>query len=332
MISLTSRSAICHLLSAICLALFAICPSLAQVGISTEELPVQLTRPDASLKFRTLDASSGTPDDLSWRMMQDSRGFIWSGGFNGLVRYDGYDVKVYENDPDDETSIPADAVSAIVEAANGQIWIGTHDGDIPVARFDPKTERFRRFRTDSTDATTVTGGRAFAIFEDSRGDIWVGTAGDNDYEGGLNRFDPATETFPAIPTRSGRSQIVISESAVCIDSGGSGRKPVDRHVRKRTESIQPRHGRLRRVPGTTPDDDRSLSHNNGLDYAYRQQGRDQSWRRRRLWARCTREVLNEFEPATGTFKRFIHDPRNPTSHQAAQPSPPSTKIRQDRSG
>ncbi|HEX9659521.1 MAG TPA: hypothetical protein VGA18_04435, partial [Rhodothermales bacterium] len=67
----------------------------SQIGLSDEELPVQLTRPDASLKFRSLDVSTGAPDDLSSTLIQDSRGFIWSGSFSGLVRYDGFNVKVY---------------------------------------------------------------------------------------------------------------------------------------------------------------------------------------------------------------------------------------------
>ena len=105
----------------------------AQIGISTEELPVQLTRPDASLKFRGLDVSTGMPDDLAADMIQDSKGFIWTGGFSGIVRYDGYDMKLYAHDSEDETSIPEGAVVNIMESSDGYIWVGILE-DVGVAR------------------------------------------------------------------------------------------------------------------------------------------------------------------------------------------------------
>ena len=177
------------------LSLFPFALSLAQIGISTEELPVQLTRPDASLKFRSLDVSTGMPDDFAGAMIQDSRGFIWTATFSGIVRYDGYDMKVYGHDPENEWSIPDEIVVELLEDSDGYIWVGLI-GDGGLARFDPRTERFERFPTDSLDQASVTAGTAGAIFEDSRGDIWVGTSdGEDDTAGGLNRFDPATNTF-----------------------------------------------------------------------------------------------------------------------------------------
>ena len=177
------------------LFLFPFSISLAQIGLSNEELPVQLTRPDASLQFRSLDVSTGMPDDHVGAMIQDSKGFIWTGGFSGLVRYDGYDYRVYEHDPDDPTSMPdIGAIASIVETSDNKLWVGGWNSDGP-ARFDPKTERFERFEFDSTDVTTISSGGVRAILEDSRGNLWIGTAGNEEGEGGLNLFDPETNTF-----------------------------------------------------------------------------------------------------------------------------------------
>jgi len=32
-------------------------------------------------------------------ILQDRTGYIWFGGFDGLYRYDGYEIKVYQSDP-----------------------------------------------------------------------------------------------------------------------------------------------------------------------------------------------------------------------------------------
>jgi hypothetical protein len=49
-------------------------------------------------KFEHLTIQDGLPGTGAQFIMQDHFGYLWIGTSNGLVRYDGYDMKVYQPD------------------------------------------------------------------------------------------------------------------------------------------------------------------------------------------------------------------------------------------
>lgn len=79
------------------------------------------------------------------------------------------------------------AVVAILQDRHGFMWFGTSDG---LNRYDGY--RFTIYRHDPTDPQSLSNSTVTCLLEDRHGQLWVGTS-----EGGLNRFDPATETFQA---------------------------------------------------------------------------------------------------------------------------------------
>ncbi len=76
-------------------------------------------------------------------------------------------------------------VNAIFQDSRGFMWFGTKDG---LNRYDGYT--FKVYRHNPFDSTSISGNYIQTIIEDRTGCLWIGTIG-----GGLNRFDPATETF-----------------------------------------------------------------------------------------------------------------------------------------
>ncbi len=76
-------------------------------------------------------------------------------------------------------------VTAILQDKKGFMWFGTLDG---LNRFDGYS--FRVFKHDSTDPTSIADNAISSLFEDGSGTLWVGTDA-----GGLNRFEPESETF-----------------------------------------------------------------------------------------------------------------------------------------
>ncbi|MEZ4745518.1 MAG: two-component regulator propeller domain-containing protein [Calditrichia bacterium] len=84
-----------------------------------------------------------------------------------------------------EDGISHNLVYAMLQDRSGFLWFGTMYG---LVRYDGT--RYRVFRHDPTDPHSISYDDIIALFEDSRGKIWAGTWG-----GGLNRFDPITETF-----------------------------------------------------------------------------------------------------------------------------------------
>jgi signal transduction histidine kinase/ligand-binding sensor domain-containing protein len=117
-------------------------------------------------------------------MAQDKYGYMWfADQTNGvLVRYDGYRMKIFRNDPADSNSVGAKSFECITADASGNIWIGVPRG---ADKFDAATNRFIHYRYPE-------GGKdknVNVILVDHSGIVWIGTWG------GLDRLDPATGKF-----------------------------------------------------------------------------------------------------------------------------------------
>ncbi|MFO7614975.1 MAG: two-component regulator propeller domain-containing protein [Bacteroidales bacterium] len=144
---------------------------------------------DTDYRFRHLTTEDGLPSNWVFQITQDSRGFIWICSRAGLCRYDGYNIKVYQYDPNDSTSISNDYVKCnLIEDHEGFLWVGTREG---LNRFDPKTEKFTRYYHDPSDSNTISSNIINYIYQDRKGTIWIGTS----YPGGLNKYIPETNRF-----------------------------------------------------------------------------------------------------------------------------------------
>jgi|GEM_PF-2731867 len=77
------------------------------------------------------------------------------------------------------------SITAICQDNFGFIWIGTSDG---LNKFDGN--KFTVYRNTSGDSTSLSDNYILSLCEDKDGYLWIGTD-----KGGLNRFDPKTETF-----------------------------------------------------------------------------------------------------------------------------------------
>ena len=140
--------------------------------------------------FTHLTTDDDLPSNQIEVILQDHRGYLWFGTEDaGLVRYDGYEMKVYRHVEGDSTSLSPGRVVALHESADGTLWVGTHGG---LSRFDAASETFMVYRHVEGDATSLSHNRVHALHESADGTLWVGTHG-----GGLNRFDVASETFKA---------------------------------------------------------------------------------------------------------------------------------------
>jgi ligand-binding sensor domain-containing protein len=87
--------------------------SLLPVSLSLIILLAAVIKPQSinllndNIKFERLTTRQGLPSDFVQDVIIDSRGFMWISTFDGLVRYDGKEFKVFRNNPIDTTSISA---------------------------------------------------------------------------------------------------------------------------------------------------------------------------------------------------------------------------------
>ena len=120
-------------------------------------------------------------------ILQDSRGFIWIGTFDGLNKYDGYNFTVYKEDIDDTNSLSNNTVSSVYEDRSGVIWIGTDNG---LNQYDRQADKFKRYMHNPADTNSLSSNKIRSIYEDRTGKLWIGT-----YGGGLIKFDPQKNQF-----------------------------------------------------------------------------------------------------------------------------------------
>ena len=79
--------------------------------------------------------------------MKDKFGFVWIGTWNGLNRFDGYDMTVFHSDPMDSLSLSNSNINTIFEDHEGILWIATDNG---LNSYDQETGKFRRYYFNNT--------------------------------------------------------------------------------------------------------------------------------------------------------------------------------------
>ncbi|NIM96438.1 MAG: response regulator [Anaerolineales bacterium] len=110
-----------------------------------------------------------------------------NGGGLGLLDMETEQFSYYVFDEEDPFSLSNNSVTAITEGADGSLWVGTFLGGLN--HFDRETEQFTRYLNDPEDPQSLAHNTVLHVHEDRDGELWIATSG------GLDRFDPATETF-----------------------------------------------------------------------------------------------------------------------------------------
>ncbi len=130
----------------------------------------------------TLSSITGRGDgNRIHNIFRDSKGFLWIGGTNGIIRYDeaAGSSKWYMMG-DGENPLAHNRIRGIYEDRSGSLWIAS-DGSIN--RYDYGQSQFvRYFLRDATGAFNANW--AYGILEDAGGRMWVGS-----YLGGVLAVD-----------------------------------------------------------------------------------------------------------------------------------------------
>ncbi len=138
--------------------------------------------------FENFSIPQGLSNPTINTIIEDKYGFLWLGTNDGLSRYDGYEFKVYKNNPSDSTSLPGNSIRTISEDSNGDLWIG---GRNVLAKYDRKDDKFIsvNFNREQNLNQPVIN----KIFIDKKNKIWIGT----DFFG-VHLLNPETMTTKRI--------------------------------------------------------------------------------------------------------------------------------------
>ena len=74
------------------------------------------------------------------RIFQDSEGYIWYGTFDGLCRYDGYDIKVYRSDLSNPNLLASNYITYIAEDHEKENMVRNHKRVIHLRQIHPANQ------------------------------------------------------------------------------------------------------------------------------------------------------------------------------------------------
>ena len=93
-------------------------------------------------KVLQLTVDDGLINGNIHQIANDDYGYVWFATENGLVRYDGFNYKIYQSLPNSKSGISHNFVNAIYPENQKSIWIGTMSG---VDQYNPMTGIFEHF-------------------------------------------------------------------------------------------------------------------------------------------------------------------------------------------
>ena len=131
-------------------------------------IPLVLPAASTDFWFRHFSVEDGLSSNSVRAIMQDKYGFMWLGTDDGLNRYDGTTIKVYNLNPQGSN----DYISSLYDTTDN-IWIGTEDG---VYIFDYETENFEPFKVLTAQGDSIKS-NVNHIAEDRDGNLWFSTVG-----------------------------------------------------------------------------------------------------------------------------------------------------------
>ncbi len=138
----------------------------------------------APIKFEHISLQDGLSQSSVKCILQDSKGFIWFGTFDGLNKYDGYKIQIFRNS-NDSNSIAGNSINAIFEDKQKDMWFGISQTGL--SKYNQISETFELYSNNERDSSSISDNTVLSICEDNKNSLWVGT------KNGLNKFNKETK-------------------------------------------------------------------------------------------------------------------------------------------
>lgn len=143
-----------------------------------------------NLRFRNILKDSTEQLGYINTIVQDTDGFMWFGGNNGLARFDGYSLKFYRSNSVTAAGLISNQINKLMITRNGTMWVATA---LALHRYNPDSDTFSVFKNSGTDHNSEASNYIHSVFEDSKGRLWLGTSG------GLYQFLIAEQKYLDFP-------------------------------------------------------------------------------------------------------------------------------------
>ena len=162
----------------------------------------------------------GLPQNSVLAIAQTRDGYLWLGTNEGLVRFDGVQLRTYDRT---NTALAHNVITALVQGRDGSLWIGTDGGGLSHLRAGVLTTFGSK---DGLQDPFIT-----CLLDDARSGLWIGTK-----NSGVVRFTDGR--FRPVTTRDGLS----SNQVLALHSDRAG----DLWIGTRDGLNRLRHGAMTR--------------------------------------------------------------------------------------
>ena len=165
--------------------------------------------------FDHLTADDGLPENSVRALLEDRLGFLWIGTQNGLVCYDGHEMKVFQPIVGDTTSIGGRNITSLHEDPWGYLWVGTTSGG--VSRYDPRTQVFTNFVSTVSRLEALPGRVVSAIASAPDSTLWIALQ-----DGGLGYLLPGQSRFRPARREPLDSSAAANDSLMAVHVADDG--------------------------------------------------------------------------------------------------------------
>ena len=159
--------------------------------------------------FEKISIDEGLSNEEVTTIFQDSKGYMWIGTKDGLNRYDGEQIKIYNCNVEDKNTLSSTYINDIEEDIYGNIWIATDHGLDFLIR---DTDTVKRMK-DRKDIYNLGNMKITSLLKSSydKNIIWVGT------ENGLMKINVKNKSVKAFYYDENNLNSLTSSSITCLE-------------------------------------------------------------------------------------------------------------------
>jgi diguanylate cyclase (GGDEF)-like protein len=257
-----------------------------------QEQAVASSQVRRNVQFNNLTTHAGLSAEHVNAVVQDAHGYIWFGTQDGLNRFDGHEIVVFENDPDDPSSLSNNFVWALYLDANSDLWVATNKG---VNKYDAEIEGFDR---NPLKLPADMMPRVRTMVQDGTGIYWLGTVDQGLYAvdveaAQIRHYSGHSDVLRGLPHDHVIAVSEDSKGRLWVGTDGGGLARYD-HA---TDGFV--------VYQHDPDAKSTISNDEVRSIFEDRSGN--------IWIGTAGGGLNLLDGTNGTFRHFIHDPDNPNS-------------------
>lgn len=138
------------------------------------------------LNIQHYKIKDGLSQNYTTDICQDKFGYIWIGTQDGLNRFDGYDFKIYRQNPSDKQSLSDNYTIDIYASSDSLLWVINNNG---LEVFNHKTDKFQNILKNKQSKNSTYSINIKALTVDNKGVVWLRTAD------GIIEYNPQKNDF-----------------------------------------------------------------------------------------------------------------------------------------